>query len=59
MNNPCDDCIYQNQSWSSEPCYRCSSENSYLYWEDKDGNIMRHGFDKELVDLFSQIKPLT
>lgn len=40
MQNPCDNCIYQSQSWNTDPCYKCGSENDYIYGEDADGNLL-------------------
>lgn len=46
--NPCEQCVYQNQSWNSEPCYKCGAENDYAYCQDSDGN---------LIDTSSENKP--
>lgn len=35
MQNPCEQCVYQSQSWNEEPCYRCGSENDYAWYTKK------------------------
>lgn len=40
IQNPCEQCVYQNQSWNSEPCYKCGADNDYVYCKDADGNLI-------------------
>ena len=40
MQSPCEQCTYQNQSWNSDPCYKCGSDNNYAYCQDSDGNLI-------------------
>lgn len=50
MQKPCENCIYQSQSWDTSPCFKCGSENGYAYCEDADGNLPNLPFLKEQIE---------
>ena len=48
MQNPCEQCVYQTQSWNEDPCYRCGSENNYAWCEDSNGNFVNADSQNQL-----------
>lgn len=58
MQNLCEQCIHQNQSWYEEPCYKCGSENDYAYCEDEHGNLIRLSLQKEAFSEGRKVKSM-